>query len=157
MTTYVVPTSQSVATLLQMLYGHDLSASDSAADDVTSYRVATFVDDANNVVAGVVCDIKFVVYSGAALSMIPSGGADDMILHSKATDAVLDNFHEVMNIYSKLFMTETGAHLRLGKIIDADQAAQSATMQTLYSTATAVGFEIDVPEYGKGKMMVVVS
>lgn len=157
MTTFVVPTSESVSDLLKMLYGDDLSSSDCNADDASSYRVATFVDDDNNVVAAVACDIEFVVYSGAALSMIPSGGADDMISDKEATSAVLDNFHEVMNIYSKLFMTETSAHLRLGKIFEAAEAADSVSVQALNTTATKVGFDISIPEYGSGKMVAIVT
>lgn len=157
MTTYVMPTSESTSDLLKMLYGNELSSSDCNVDEVASYQVATFVDDGNNVVAAIACDIKFVVYSGAALSMIPSGGADDMVSTKKATDAVLDNFHEVMNICSKLFMTDTSAHLRLGKIIDASEAADSVSVQALESLATKAGFDVEIPEYGNGKMVAIVS
>jgi len=157
MTTFLVPTSETVSDLLKMLYGDDLSSSDCNVDDMLPYRVATFVDDENNVVAAVACDIEFVVYSGAALSMIPSGGADDMISDKEATSSVLDNFHEVMNIYSKLFMTETSAHLRLGKILEAADAADSVSVQALNATATTVGFDVSIPEYGSGKMMTIVT
>ena len=157
MTTYIVPTSEQVTDLLQMLYGDVVSASDADLNDVSDYRIATFVDDSDTVVAAIVCDIECVVYSGAALSMIPPGGAQDMVSDKEATQAVLDNFHEVMNICSKLLMTDTGAHLRLGRIMDAAEVADSVSVQAVYTSATKVGFGIDIADYGAGKMAVLVT
>lgn len=154
MTTFVVPTEQTVTSLLQMLYGNDLSSGDCSVDDVSSYRTSTFVDDDNNLVAVLICDIQFAVYSGAALSMIPSGGADDMIAENDVSKTVLDNYHEVMNICSKLLMTDTGAHLRLGKVFDTAEEAGSDSIQAI---ATKVGFEVDIPGYGKGKIAAIVT
>lgn len=157
MTTFIVPTSESVSDLLKMLYGDELISTECGVDDIASFKVATFVDDDNKVVAAAFCDIEFVVFSGAALSMIPRGGAEDMISEKAPTDAVLDNFHEVMNIYSKVFMTTTSAHLRLGKVIDASEAADSVSVQALNATGTTLGLDISIPEYGSGKIVTIVT
>ncbi len=57
-------------------------------------------------VAICVCGLEFEAYSGAALFMIPADAANEMIAGQSVTDAILDNFYEVMNICSKLLMSD---------------------------------------------------
>jgi len=149
---YVKPTAASVTSLLAMLYGDDLAASDFDSSSVAGQRLATFIDDDDRLVAACVCDRQFVVYSGAALSMIPAGGAEDMIAENSITDAIAGNFHEVMNICTKLMMSDSSAHLRLGQTLDCAQQPELAP--ALEALGTRVGFEVEIPGYGKGALAI---
>lgn len=105
--TYVKPTAASVISLLAMIYGDELNASDLDSASVSGQRIATFINDDDELVAACVCDREFVVYSGAALAMIPAGGAQDMIAENSISEAISGNFHEVMNICTKLLMSDS--------------------------------------------------
>ncbi|CAD7850067.1 MAG: hypothetical protein [Olavius algarvensis Gamma 3 endosymbiont] len=146
--TYVKPTAASVISLLAMIYGDELNASDLDSASVSGQRIATFINDDDELVAACVCDREFVVYSGAALAMIPAGGAQDMIAENSISEAISGNFHEVMNICTKLLMSDSSAHLRLDKTLD---YAQQAELDTL---ATRLGFQVDIPGYGSGSMAI---
>ena len=146
---FVTPKAASVADMLGMLYGDDVDTSDCAAmpDPAGSYG-AEFVDDDGELVAICVCDKQFVGYSGAGLSMLPKGGAEDMIADNDFSKTVLDNFYEVMNICSRLLMSDTSPHLRLTKSFGPDKCA--AAIGEL-GEAIKVGYEVAIPKYGKGK------
>lgn len=150
--TYIKPTAESVTSLLAMIYGDDLNTNDLDAAAISGQRIATFINDDDKLVAACVCDRHFVVYSGAALAMIPAGGAEDMIAENSISDAIAGNFHEVMNICSKLLMSDSSAHLRLDKTLD---YAQQADLETsVDALATRLGFQIEIPGYGKGAMAI---
>lgn len=151
---YAIPTPQTVSSLLAMIFGDDLSASKCDSPALDGQYVATFLSDDDQLVALCVCDKEFVAYSGAALSMIPADVAKEMISGNAVTDAMVDNFHEVMNICSKLLMSDSSAHLRLGKTLSPDQSAEAiAAMKESHTAA----FGVDIPRYGKGTLTFVVT
>jgi len=152
---FVTPTPTEISSLLAVIFGENISVSDSEPLDLNSQHVATFIDDEDKVVALCACDIEFVAYSGAALSMIPADVANEMISGRSVTDAMHDNFYEVMNICSKLLMSDSSAHLRLGKTMIPDSASEP--IAALQDSAKITGFDIDIPKYGKGSLTFVVS
>jgi len=137
-----------------MIFGDDLSASGCESPAPDGKYVATFLSDDDQLVALCVCDKEFVAYSGAALSMIPADVAKEMIAGNAVTDAMVDNFYEVMNICSKLLMSESGAHLRLGKTLSPDQSADPIAAMKESQTAA---FVVDIPRYGKGTLTFVIT
>ncbi len=154
-TTYLIPTSESVSSLLGIIFGDDLSASECDSPELNDRYVATFIDGDDKLVALCVSDKEFVAYSGAALAMIPANVAEEMISGNAVTDALVENFYEVMNICSKLMMTDSGAHLRLDKTMNPDQSAD--TVASLRESSQVIGFGVDIPRYGKGTLTFVVT
>jgi hypothetical protein len=150
-----MPTPQAISRLLSMIFGNELNVSDCASPELGSQHVATFIDDSDQLVALCVCDKSFVAYAGAALSMIPADVANEMIGGSALPDAMVGNFHEVMNICSKLLMSNSSAHLRLGEILNPEASAETVTL--LQESAHISGFGVDVPRYGKGTLAFVVT
>lgn len=147
-TDYVMPDTQSIASILEMIFGEGVEVTDAEVIDFDDKHVATFMSREQELVALCACDLPFVAYSGAALSMIPANTAKDMANGGGLTEAVLSNFHEVMNICSKLMMSETSAHLRLDKTLAPDQSASAVT--ALDASASTSVFNVDIPRYGKG-------
>lgn len=154
-TNYVMPTSQSVCSLLSMIFGEGLDVSDCEPSDLSNQHVATFIDDNDQLVALCVSDKQFVAYSGAALSMIPADVANEMIAGNAVTEAMVGNFNEVMNICSKLLMTDSSAHLRLDKTLNPDESAEAVA--SLQESGQISGFGVDVPRYGKGTLIFVIT
>jgi len=154
-TTYEIPTPESVSDLLSILFGDEFSASKSEPTELTGQHVVSFVSDDDKLVALGICDTEFVAYSGAALSMMPVDVANEMISGNAITDVIADNFYEVMNICSKLLMVESGAHLRVGQTLSAEESTQA--IETLRDSSQVTGFGVEIPQYGKGTLSFVIS
>lgn len=147
----VIPDADSVAQLLAMIFGEDINVVDASADDFSDHHVATFVSREDQLVAISMCNLEFVAYSGAALSMIPKPAANDMIKDKDISDQIKANFYEVMNICSKLMISDTSPHLRLVDVLEPGAPSEQA-MTTLESAANTVCFDVDIPRYGKGRI-----
>lgn len=154
-TKFVIPTPQAISSLLSVIFGEELDVSNCDAPGLSDQHVATFVDDDDQLVALCVCDKQFVAYSGAALSMIPADVANEMITGNSVTEAMVGNFYEVMNICSKLMMSDTSAHLRLDRTLSPEQSAES--IAALQDSSQITGFGVDIPRYGKGTLTFVVT
>ena len=154
-TNYEKPTPQAVCSLLSIIFGEELDVCGCEPPELPGQYIATFVNDDDQLVALCACDKAFVAYAGAALSMIPADVANEMIAHDRVTDAMVGNFYEVMNISSKLLMSDSSAHLRLDETLAPGQSADE--IAALQGTAHIVGFGVDVPRYGKGTLTFVVT
>jgi hypothetical protein len=143
---FVTPSTDSLADMLGMLYGGDIAVSDSGAAAADGYA-ARMVDDSGNLVALFVCDYNFVGFAGAALSMMPVGGAEDMIAEKDFSKTILDNYYEVMNICTRLLMSDSSDHLKLDNVVGPEAAgAEIAAL----SASKTVSFTVAIPKYGSG-------
>ena len=155
-TTFVIPEEAAVKDLLGIVLGDDLGVAGGDAGDMAAQYIATYIDDEDKLVAVGGGDVNLVAYAGAALSMIPAETANDMIKRDDITPAISANFYEVMNICSRLLMSEKdgGAHLRLDKTLTPSEAA---SVLGELSDARKIGFDLQVPEYGPGKLSFLVT
>lgn len=154
---YELPNNKSIAELLAMIFGEDIGVSDcdGSGKGFNEQHVATFLDPDDKLVAICACDLAFVAYSGAALSMIPAGVANEMIAGDDLTEAIEANFYEVMNICSKLMMSDESSHLRLKEVLEPGKAADE--IAALEGAGKTCCFSVDVPRYGKGTLNFLVS
>lgn len=148
---YVEPTSKSVTELLGMLFGDDLAANDSDVTDIAKPYVATFINSDEKIVATCTCDLDFVAYSGAAFSMVPADVAKEMIADGELTETFLSNFHELMNICSKLMLSDDSLHLKLDKTLQPDAGAADAIAAV--ESPKVCSFTLEIPGYGSGEMV----
>lgn len=147
---YIVPTANSIEKILEALYGPGLTVTPNDDASLLDRHVATYVSEDQALVAIGACDAAFVAYSGAALTMVPADAANDMISSQDLTEVVLSNFHEVMNICSRLLMSDDSPHLRLDETLAPGSAAQAVS--TAESLAQAASFSIEIPQYGNGNI-----
>lgn len=150
---YIKPTSENASELMAMLYGSEVEASESGPVDTPAYT-ATFVNPEGEIVAACLCDSAMVIYSGAALSMMPPGGAQDMVSEKEFTKSVLENFHEVMNICTRLMMSNSSPHLKLDRVMPS--ADVESELASLKEGTTPTAFEVSIPRYGSGRMQFLV-
>ncbi|MGJ8687140.1 MAG: hypothetical protein ACSHWQ_06645 [Spongiibacteraceae bacterium] len=149
-TSFDIPSNESVSSMLAMLYGSDIETVTADDNVVDGSYVARFIDDNGALVGACICDPQFIGFSGAALSMIPKGGAEDMIEENDFSTTVMENFYEVMNICTTLLMTSSKNHLKLDDTLPyADVAGDLAALDA----SSVVSFSVEIPKYGKGKMI----
>ena len=155
MTRFVLPTPDSVKDILSVMYGDELEVTVLEAGSAADGRAATYVGDDDQIVAVCACDPEFVIFSGAALTMVPPDAAREMVDEKDFSEVVIANFHEVMNICSRLLMSNDSPHLRLDKTIPTAEA--EATINGAGADMTAVGFSVNIPSYGSGQLLFQVS
>ena len=152
---YIAPTANAMVDMLAMVFGEGVEVSNDDDTELAGKHAATFLDDEDKLVALCVCDLPFVTYSGAALSMVPAAAANDMLNEKFISDVVAQNFHEVMNICSSLMMSDSSAHLRLEKVLNPESSASA--IEKLGTTDTLIAFSLKIPNYGDGKIAFAIS
>lgn len=151
---FVMPEPKAIKKLLEMIFGAGVAVDKLPAADPADKFVATFINDNDELVALCGCDTEFVGYSGGALSMIPPGAVNEVVGSGEMTKVLADNFHEVMNICSKLLMSESSEHLRLDKVLP---VAESSGPIAQLAGARAAAYSVNIPQYGKGAVHFLVS
>ena len=74
---------------------------------------ALYVDDSLVVRSMAVCDLPFSAYAGAAIGLIPIGGAEQAIEDKQVPESIAENLYEVLNICAALQNVDGAPHMRL--------------------------------------------
>lgn len=153
-TKYILPTDHEANAVLAMLYGDNLDIKTSNEDTVTEGGswVGLFIDADNQPVAGCVCDVPFAAYAGSALTMLPPGGAEDAVETGEISEMMKDNLNEVMNICSRMFMSDNTPHLKLDLVYKYEDLSDEAK-EALLGAEAKRALDVDIPRYGKGKLV----
>ena len=153
MSKYILPNDNEVRVILGMLFGGETAVKPGTEIKSNGSKgssfTGTYLNDANEVVGACVCDRAFTVYAGAALSMIPAGGAADVVRAGEISKVMILNLGEVMNILSRTMINNTTPHLRYHQVYDdkempADIAAAAKTL------TTQKNYLVSIPDYGSG-------
>ena len=155
-TKYNIPGDRETLGVLSMLYGDGLvvkkTGEEPKIEDET--LVGLFADPDGNTVAACSCDIPFAAYGGAALSMMPKGGAEDAVEEGEISKIMQENIYEVMNICSRLLMSDSTPHLRLTDMYEGLEKVPAESSEVL-KACPGVKFEVEIPNYGKGHLSIV--
>lgn len=118
--------------------------------------VGMYVADDGKPVAACAVDVALAANSSAALSMLPPGTAKDAARTRELTDVMIANLQEIMNICSRLLMSDSSAHLKLGRVYPS-QAMPPELTALLGAARGRIDFELNVPKYGAGTLAVLSS
>jgi len=154
-TIHPVPKDSEVKQMLGMLYGDGISIAQGepvASNAGSKNMVAVYINDAGAPVTACCCDIPFAAYSGAALSMIPRGGAEDAAKSGDLSEMMRGNLHEIMNICSRLFITDETPHLKLDALYDNADALPESARAMIDTAAGRTDLRISIPGYGEGNI-----
>ena len=154
-TLYPLPDSARVKTLLAMMFdGLDVKAGGRfEAGPASSAYVAVFIGDDGKPGALCACDIALAANISSARSMLTPAAAKEAAKSKQLTDVMLANLREVMNICSRLLITDGSPHLKLDQVYPA-KAVPAAAMAIFGAAKGRVDFEIGVAKYGPGLMSV---
>ena len=87
--------------------------------------------------------------------MLPVDVANEMATSMNFSEVVTANFHEVMNICSRLLVSEQSEYLRLDKTLSPGDG--SKFVAELQACGSLSGFEIGIPGYGTGHMAILIT
>lgn len=151
-TSFNIPNEIELKSYLMMLFdGAGIGPGQAIDANTQGAIVGAFIDDDDRPVAACIADIEFAAFAGCSMTMLPPGAAEDAVKDKKLEPMMLDNFSEVMNIFSRLFMNDKTPHLRLQKCYAASEAPE-AFVAIANNAEDRSSMEIDIPRYGKGNV-----
>ncbi len=154
-----LPTAKDVRDMLTGLVGKDVEVSPGAPVTPTEdcpVSVAVYVDPHLAINALCVMDLGASAYTGAALALLPPGGAQDAVEEDRELSSMLvEALHEVVNVLSALFNVAGAPHSKLHKLYAPGEevAGDLAGMLAGYNR---IDLGVDVQGYGKGSLSLVV-
>ena len=151
-----LPAAKDVKDLFEGLLGKSCEFHEGGTLDASGKNlVATYVDDANALRALVAIDLALAVYTGAAIGLMPPGGAQDLVADKELPKNHRDNAAEVLNIMASLFNTPGAQHLRLYTHHAPGEGLAGDVSANLAKRGGRVDYTVEVKGYGKGALAVV--
>lgn len=153
-----LPQPKQLKDLLTELLGRDVTLSPSTPyapglDEPTS--IALYVDDRLNIVAVIACDLPFSAHAGAAIGLVPPGGADAAVEDGKLTDTLAENLYEVLNIGASVFNVPDADHVRLHALHPAGPPTDPQLRLRVLTLGRREDLTVDIAGYGAGRLSVV--
>src|SRR4051812_18120927 len=111
-----LPAPKDVRDLFEDLLNRSVEVTTAApvlADDVRHTMVSIYVDDTLKMTAVIGLDLPLAVYAGAALGLVPPGGAQDSVAEGVLSPMIAENVAEVCNIMAGLLNRPGGPRVRL--------------------------------------------
>jgi hypothetical protein len=153
-----LPVPKAVKDLFEELLGRPVTVGVGepfrAVDLTANPLVSTYVDDGMVLRAVVGMDLPLAAYAGAALGLIPSGGAQACIEDEELSANMAENVIEVCNILSSLLNHEGQPRLRMHETFLPGQAAPKGAAGQLQAVGRRLDLVVDVQGYGRGRMAV---
>lgn len=151
-----IPIQEAVRDFFTDLLAKGVAASKrTALDHDDPLIVGRYLDDDGEIAALLVSDIEFAAISGAALAMIPKVVAAEAITANELTDALFDNFREVVNVFSSLLNSPTTPHLVL-EALERHPEGTEDLLPVLTAPTRQRCFDITIEGYGSGSLAVLV-
>jgi len=143
-----------IANLLRELFGRTVDFDTSTPPDLSSPAprwAAVYATPDGTITAVCICDLSFAAFAGAALSMIPASTAKEGIKNQKLEPVIVDNLHEVFNIFGQLFrdrIMDTVTLREVGPVGELSARSQGLVAKP----GKQVDLMFSIEGYGDGKL-----
>ena len=147
-----LPTPKDVRDVLEGLLGRDidLSTGDAALAEGKQPVVAEYVTDTGKVAACAAVDLELAIYLGAAVSLAPPKGAQEMAAEGELTPMFEENLYEIFNVFSSLLRSDATAQVQLSGMYGPEQELPTQLAGWLSTPVGRLDLKIDVSSYGGG-------
>lgn len=158
MTASHLPVPKQIRDLLAELLDREVTLSPSAPLAPTPKNPCTigvYVDDLLQVTSLIGFDLSLSAHAGAAIGLVPVGGAEAAIEEGILNETLRDNVYEVLNIAASLFNVEGATHVRLYDVHHAGVAVPPDVLARSLTLGRREDLAVDVAGYGSGRLSVV--
>ena len=156
--TVQLPAAKDVRDMLTGLVGKPVGVNPGSPVTPTPDKpvsVAVYVDPHMAINALCVMDLGASAYTGAALALLPPGGAQDAVEEDgELSGLMVEALHEVVNVLSALFNTPGAPHSKLHKLY-APGEELPGDLAGMLAAFNRVDLTIEIPTYGKGAISLV--
>jgi hypothetical protein len=153
-TTIALPASLAIRNLLEDLLGRDVTVTVGdalVAADLKRTVAAVYVDSSTKMTAVLGLDLTLAAYAGAALGLMPAGGAQDCIEDGVLSSMLAENVTELCNVLTSLLNREGSPHLKLYKVYLLPEPMPGDVQALLLALGNRTDLAVEVARYGKGK------
>jgi hypothetical protein len=157
MSTMTLPALLAIRNLLEDLLAREVTvtpADPPVADDLPRVVGAVYVDSGTRLVAAVGLDLSLAAYAGAALGLMPAGGAEDCIEDGTLSPVLAENVTELCNVLTTLLNREGGPHVKLYRMYLPPQPLPGDVQAHLLALGNRVDLRVDVARYGNGRLSI---
>ncbi|RYE66290.1 MAG: hypothetical protein EOO79_07050 [Oxalobacteraceae bacterium] len=113
----------------------------------------TFHSGDRAVIAMCAADVAFAGYTGAALAMIPADSAQERVRSGVLDEMMQENFAEVLNVLSRIFVVPETERMTLLKPIFPPCAVPARLEPSVaFTSILRADYEIDIDGYGVGHL-----
>jgi hypothetical protein len=117
--------------------------------------IAVYVTDRLQTGAVVCADLELAARAGAALALVPPHGAETAIDNRMLPANLLENFHEVVNVFAGLFNVRGAEHLKLYAVHPPDTLPPADVAKMTRRLTRRVDYGLHIDGYGLGHIGVV--
>lgn len=152
-----LPAPKVVKDLLDDLLGRPVSVNigdPMVAEALATAAVSIYVDDQMTARAVIVADLALAANAGAALGLIPPGGAEGAIEDEELSPMMAENLAEIFNVLGGLVNHEGCPHLRLQNSLMPGEPIPSDIRAIVLSFGRRLDLDIEVSGYGGGHFSV---
>lgn len=149
-----LPPTKLIKDVLDGLLGREVDVAPADAFtpvDAVAGAMADYIDDKNKLWAVVGWDLPAAAIVGAAVGLVPRGGAEAAIEERYVPDNLIENLHEVNNVLASVFANPSNPHLRLQHTYRPINTAPNDAVQLLYALGQRIDLTVEVPGYGSGR------
>lgn len=153
-----LPVPKQIRDLLAELLDREVTLSPStplAPTPKNPCTIGVYVDDLLQVTSLIAFDLSLSAHAGAAIGLVPVGGAEAAIEEGILNDTLRDNLYEVLNIAASLFNVEGATHVRLYDVHHAGVAVPPDVLARSLTLGRREDLAVDVAGYGSGRLSVV--
>lgn len=149
------PASLAVRNLIEDLLGRDVTVSPAdppRGEDLGTSVLAVYVDDGLRLSAVLVLDLALAAYAGAALGLMPVGGAEDCIDEKLLSPPLAENVTELCNVLTGLLNREGAPHRRLYQVHLPGAALPADVASHALALGSRLDLRVEVARYGTGRL-----
>jgi hypothetical protein len=152
-----LPASKDVKDLLEDLLGRSITVSPAdpvRSSDLPKTHVSLYVDDGLHLAAVVGLDLALAVYCGAAIGLVPVGGAKDCVDEGKMSPMLAENIAEICNVFSGLINRPGMPHVRMYQTFLPGKPPPADAAGFLLAIGRRLDLTVDVAGYGAGRFAI---
>jgi len=155
-----LPTNLSVRELFEGLLGRDVEIGNGRRVDMAATPgpcTAVYVDDDNELSAVVVMDFALTAKVGAALGLVPAGGADAAVEDKAMPASLQENANELLNVLAGTLNEVTDVHQRLYAVHPPGEPLPADVVPWTTTLTGRQDLTIAIKGYGAGGGLSIVS
>ncbi|WP_245736593.1 hypothetical protein [Micromonospora pattaloongensis] len=141
--------------MLEDLLGREVTVADAVPlvrEDLPTTVVALYVDNTSRISGVLGLDLSLAAYAGAALGLLPPGGAQDCIEDKELSPVLAENVTELCNILTGLLNRGEGTpRSKLHQVFLPGQPLPADAQAQLLALGRRVDLRVDVARYGGGR------
>ncbi|GAA3290009.1 MULTISPECIES: hypothetical protein [Dactylosporangium] len=154
---HVLPVPKAVKDLFDDLLGRPVTvnpADPMKAADVPRTTFALYTDERMQLMAVIAMDFELTAYAGAAIGLIPPGGAQACIEDKEISKMIGENAGEICNILAGLINKEDAPRVKLHQTFLPGESAPADAVNHALAIGRRLDLKVDVSGYGGGKISI---